>query len=95
MRRRWLKIGVAVGAIVVVLVGVRVLAAPAIISYPDAVHIVVTEVQPSTQHQTVIFDHQFSQQATAVYSELVVRGPLTVFHPVQPYPTIGHTIGTN
>ena len=77
MRRRWLKIGVVVGAIVVVLVGVRVLAAPAIISYPDAVHIVVTEVQPSTQHQTVIFDHQFSQQATAVYSELVAGGPLT------------------
>ena len=77
MRRRWLRVAVVVGIIALLAAGIRLIAAPTFISSPDTVHIVVTEVQPSTQHQTVIFDHQFSQQATAVYSELVAGGPLT------------------
>ena len=78
MRRRWLKIGIVVSAIVVVSFGVRFLITPAFIGHPDSVHIVVTRMtEYPGQHPSIIFDQTLSQQATAVYSELVAGGPLT------------------
>ncbi|HEX5546765.1 MAG TPA: hypothetical protein VFX24_05095 [Ktedonobacterales bacterium] len=72
MRRRWLKIGVVVSALVVVPLGVRFLIAPIFIDHPDSLHIVVTQERDyPTLQKSVIFDHQFSAQATPVYSELV------------------------
>jgi len=77
MRRRWLKIGIAACALVVAPLGVRFLVAPVFIGQPDSVHIVVTRVNNySDQHGSVIFDHEFSQQAAPVYAELVTGGPL-------------------
>ena len=77
MRRRWLKIGLAVAIVILILVGVRVLVAPAIIAHPDSVHIVITEnVDAPTPNKTLIFDHQFSQQATTIYMQMVLSGAL-------------------
>ncbi|HEY1389144.1 MAG TPA: hypothetical protein VGF38_11420 [Ktedonobacterales bacterium] len=78
MRRRWLKIGIAVSALVIVPLGVRFLAYPIFIGHPDSVHIVVSVVTDHRSHQpSIIFDQMFSQQATDVYSELVAGGPDT------------------
>lgn len=78
MRRRWLKIGIAVCALVVVPLGARFLVAPVFIGHPDSVHIVVTRVTDyPAQNGSNIFDQTFSQQATDVYSELVAGGPDT------------------
>lgn len=74
---RWLKVAAAILAVILVLAGIRFVVAPAIIANPDAVHIVVTRIEPSTQDKAVIFDHRFSQRATPVYAELVAGGPLT------------------
>ena len=63
-------------AVVAVIAGLRLVAAPAFISAPDAVHVVVTEVQPSSRQGTVIFDQQSSDQASAIYQQLVSGGPL-------------------
>ncbi len=72
MRRRWLKIGIAVCALVVVPLGARYLIVPIFIGHPDSLHIVVTQERDyPTLQKSVIFDHQFSAQATPVYSELV------------------------
>lgn len=78
MWRRWLLPGIAVFCILLALVGLRVLAAPAFISSPDTVHIVVTDVQPPSGNKTVIFDHQYFHQAGAIYKQLVSGGPLTI-----------------
>ena len=78
MRRRWLKVGIAVCALVVVPLGVRFLVAPVFIGHPDSVHIVVSRMtEYPAQHPSVIFDQTFTQQATDVYSELVAGGPIT------------------
>lgn len=78
MHRRWLKIGIVVSALVVVLLGTRLVVVPFFISHPDSVHIVVSRVSNySDQHGSIIFDHTFSRQATDVYSELVAGGPAT------------------
>lgn len=77
MWRRRLVPAMGILSIVPVIVGLRFIAAPAFIGSPDAVHIVVTDIQPLTRSETVIFDHQFSQQATAIYEQLVSGGPLT------------------
>jgi hypothetical protein len=61
---------VAVLAIVLALAGIRFIAAPIFVSTPDTVHIVVTEVQLPSANTTVIFDHQFSHQASAIYARL-------------------------
>lgn len=78
MRRRWLKIGIVVSAIVVVAAGVRFLVIPFLISHPDSVRIVVSVVtEHRSQQPSTIFYQTFSQQATDVYSELVAGGPNT------------------
>ena len=78
MRHRWLKIGVAVCALVVVPLGARFLVAPLFIGHPDSVHIVVTRMTDyPAQSGSIIFDQTFSQQATDVYAELVAGGPAT------------------
>ena len=78
MRRRWLKIGVVVSALVVVPLGVRFLVIPLFIGNPDSVHIVVSVVTDHrSQQPSTIFDQTFTQQATDVYSELVTDGPDT------------------
>ena len=77
MRRRWLLLGTAILSMVLVIAGLRFIAAPAFIGSPDTVHIVVTEVQPPSRNETVIFDHRFSQQARGIYAQLVSGGPLT------------------
>ena len=77
MHRRWLKIGIVVSALVVVLLGTRLVVVPLFISHPDSVHIVVSRVNNyADQHGSIIFDHTFSQQAAPVYAELVTGGPL-------------------
>ena len=78
MRHHWLfKAGIVASAVILALVGLRFLVAPLIIGHPDSVHIVVTEeVRNPDLHTTLVFDRQFSQQATAVYSELVAGGPI-------------------
>ncbi|HEX8033979.1 MAG TPA: hypothetical protein VF510_09040 [Ktedonobacterales bacterium] len=91
MRRRWLLRGTAILSMVPVIAGLRFIAAPAFISSPDTVHIVVTEVQPPSRSGTVIFDHRSSQRAGAIYAQLVSGGPLTngascpAFGSQQPY----------
>jgi hypothetical protein len=78
MRRRWLKIGIAVCALVVVPLGARFLVAPVFIGNPDSVHIVVSMVTDHrSQQPSIIFDQTFSQQATDVFAELVAGGPIT------------------
>jgi hypothetical protein len=78
MRRRWLKIGIAVCALVVIPLGARFLVAPLFIGHPDSVHIVVSVVtEHRSQQPSTIFDQTFSQQATDVYSELVADSPIT------------------
>jgi hypothetical protein len=77
MRRRWIKIGIVVSAIVVVAAGVRFLVIPLFISHPDSVHIVVSVVTAHrSQQPSTIFDQTFTQQATDVYSELVADSPI-------------------
>jgi hypothetical protein len=51
-------------------VGLRILVVPALISSPDTMHIVVTKVQPTSAQRTMIFDHQFPQQASEIYAQL-------------------------
>lgn len=78
MRRRWLKIAIAICALVVVPLGARFLIALVFIGHPDSVHIVVSVITDHrSQQPSVIFDQTFSQQATDVYSELVAGGPDT------------------
>ena len=62
MRRRWLKIGIAVCALVVIPLGARFLVAPLFIGHPDSVHIVVSVVtELRSQQPSTIFDQTFSQ----------------------------------
>lgn len=77
MRHRWLMVGAVALSFALAAAGVRFAAAPAFIGTPDAVHIVVTEVQPLTQSTTVIFDRQLSHQAPALYEQVVSGEPLT------------------
>lgn len=78
MRRRWLKIGLVVCALVVVPLGIRFLVYPIFIGHPDSVHIVVNVASTYPDQQpTIIFDHWFSQQSTDVYTALVAGGALT------------------
>ena len=76
MRRRRLLLGTAVFCVVLALLGLRFLAAPAFISSPDTLHVVVTDIQLPAGNETVIFDHQYSHQAGAIYEQLVSGGPL-------------------
>lgn len=77
MRRRWLLLGTTILSMVLVIAGLRFIAAPAFIGSPDTVHIVVTEAQLPSRNGTVLFDHRFSQQAETIYAQLVSGGPLT------------------
>jgi hypothetical protein len=70
MRRWWLKLGIGALVFTLVVVGARLIAAPTFESAPDSVRIIVTDVQLPTVRQTVIFDHQFSHQASAIYQRL-------------------------
>lgn len=65
-------LAVVAGVVILVLLGVRFAAVPAFERSPDHVHIVVTNVQPLSSGTTtmVIFDQQFSQKASAIYSQL-------------------------
>ena len=76
-RQLWLNVGVLAIAVAAIVAGLRFIALPAFISAPDKVHVVVTEVQPSSQQEEGVFDQQSSRQASAVYQQLVSGGSLT------------------
>lgn len=70
-------IGLITFSTLLVLAGMRFIAAPAFASSPDIVHIVVTDMQLPLSQETVIFDHQFSRQASAVYRQLLAGRQIT------------------
>src|SRR5690349_4159854 len=76
MRRRWLTVGGVVSTLALILVGIRFIAYPNFIGAPDAVHIVVNEIQQPSHHTTAIFDRQVSSQASAIYNQLASGSPL-------------------
>ena len=71
MRQHWLKVTVVVVAVILALAGIRFIAAPIFVSNPDNVHIVVTDVNLPSSNTTVIFDRQFSEEASPIYKHLV------------------------
>ena len=74
MWHRWFAAGAIAISIAVTLASVRFIAAPAFVGAPDTVHIVVTDIQQPSSNRSVIFDHRFSHQASAVYQQLVAGG---------------------
>jgi len=81
MRRRWLIVGIVVLACALAITGGYV-AVRAFIGSPDAVHIVVTQVQPpptppgthplaGSLKITTVFDQRFSRQASPIYQQMV------------------------
>src|SRR5579863_3915748 len=85
MRRRWIIVGAVTFAIALVVTG-GWFAARAFIGSPDAVHIVVSRVQPTptapgamtTTGQltfTTILDRRLTSQATTIYHQMVASGP--------------------
>ena len=71
----WLKL---VLIAIVIIAGLRFIVAPAFVSSPDTVHVVVASFHPPATQGMVIFDQQSARQASAVYQQLVSGGPLTV-----------------
>lgn len=76
MWHRWFAAGTIAVFIAIALASMRFIAAPAFVGAPDTVHIVVTDIQPPSSNQTVIFDHQFTHQARTIYQQLVAGGQI-------------------
>jgi hypothetical protein len=81
-RQKWLKVGALVFALAAIIAGVRFIAAPAFVSAPDHVHVVVTRIQPPSGDHTTIFDQQFDGVAHQVYAQLVSGASIPANAPV-------------
>jgi hypothetical protein len=72
-------VAVVAMALVLVVLGIRLFAVPAFENSPDHVHVVVTSVRSlaSCTPLTVIFDHQVTQEASAIYQQLTAGTDVT------------------